>query len=121
MTNRPLIGPSGRWLIFAGIPMAVWAIFFAITEPHHALEHAVGEKVFPYILGGVPAAAVVGSMVLYKYFPKRLIVPIGTIGWILAFSILAWFFWFGPGALNTGNTIGTLKPDPILSRESERV
>ncbi|HXA45606.1 MAG TPA: hypothetical protein VNZ25_08875 [Candidatus Angelobacter sp.] len=92
------IGPAGRWLIFAGIPMAAWAIFFALTEPHHALEHAVGEKLFPYILAGVPASLMVLGMVVYGSFPKRLVVPLGIIGWAVSVAVLCWFFWFGPGS-----------------------
>jgi|SRR5450756_113561 len=92
------ISPMGRWLIFAGIPMAAGALFFALSEPHHALEHAVGAKLFPYILAGVPTTLMVGGMVLYDHFPKRLVVPLGIIGWVISVSILCWFFWFGPGS-----------------------
>jgi hypothetical protein len=94
-----LIGPGGRWLIFAGIPMSVCAILFVVAEPHHRLEYAVGEKVFPYVLFFVPATIVLLSKVLYPHFPKHLVVPLGIVGWIIHFSILCWFFWFGPGAL----------------------
>lgn len=97
------IGPGGRWLIFAGFPLAIWAIFFAVTEPHHALEHAVGDKVFPYIVFFVPASIVIAGMVLYDHFPKRLVIPFGIVGWIVNFSIFYWFFWFGPGALKMGH------------------
>ena len=92
------IGPVGRWLIFCGIPMSLWAIFFAFTEPHHKLEHAVGEKAFPYILVGVPSALMIGGMVLYSYFPKRFIFPVGIFGWVICVSVLCWFFWLGPGS-----------------------
>ena len=97
------IGPVGRWLIFSGIPMAMWAVFFAYTEPHHALEHAVGGKWFPFILVGVPAALMVMGMVFYDRFPKRLVVPLGIIGWIISIAILCWFFWFGPGSFGYHN------------------
>jgi hypothetical protein len=92
------ISPTARWMIFGGMPLAVWAIFFAVTEPHHRLEYAVGEKVFPYILAGVPATIMIGGMVLYNYFPKRLVIPFGIVGWTIHISVLCWFFWFGPGA-----------------------
>jgi hypothetical protein len=92
------ISPVGRWIIFAGIPLSVWAIFFVTTEPHHALEQAVGEKIFPYILAGVPATLMIGGMVLFNRFPKNLVVPFGIIGWIIHVTALCWFFWFGPGA-----------------------
>jgi hypothetical protein len=92
------VGPLGRWVIFSGIPLSVWAVFFAVTEPHHALEHAVGEKIFPYVLAGAPASIMIGGMICYNYFPKKLVVPLGIIGWIINISIFCWFFWFGPGA-----------------------
>jgi hypothetical protein len=92
------IGPAGLWLIFGGIPLAVLAIFFAVTEQHHALENAVGEKVFPYVLAGVPAVIMISGMVLYGHFPKRLVIPLGIVGWMIHISVLCWFFWFGPGA-----------------------
>jgi hypothetical protein len=92
------LGPSGRWLIFGGIPMAIWAIFFAFTEPHHALEHTVGGKWFPYIVAGVPAILMVGAMAIYGRFPNWLVSPLGIVGWIVTVSVLCWFFWFGPGS-----------------------
>jgi hypothetical protein len=92
------IGPGGHWLIFAGFPLAIWAIFFVVTEPDHALEHYVGEKVYPYVVAGVPATIMIGGMILYNYFPKRLVIPFGIVGWIIHISAFCWFFWFGPGA-----------------------
>jgi len=93
------IGTGGRWLIFAGIPTAIVAVLFVFAEPHHTLEHAVGEKAFPYLLFFVPAAIVIACMVLYDHFPKQLVIPLGIIGWIVNFSVLCWFFWFGSGAI----------------------
>ena len=93
------IDPKLRWVIFAGIPLAIVAILFAIAEPHHALEHAVGAKLLPWVLYFVPATIVIIGMVVYDRFPQRLVVPLGIVGWIVHVSILCWFFWFGPGAL----------------------
>ena len=93
------IGRSGRWLIFSGIPMAACAAFFVIANQHHALEHAVGQKAFPWVLAAVPAALIIAGIVLEEHFPKRLAVPCGTVGWLVTAAILCWFFWFGPGAL----------------------
>jgi hypothetical protein len=93
------IGPGVHWLIFAGFPLAIWAIYFAFTEPHHALESAVGEPAFAYLVFFVPAAIMIAGMVLYDHFPKRLVIPVGIVGWLVNFSVFFWFFWFGPGAL----------------------
>ena len=97
--NPRWIGPPGRWLIFSGMPMAVCAVFFVIAERHHALEHAVGQKAFPWVFCGVIAAIIIGAMVLEEHFPKRLAVLCGAVGWLVTAAILCWFFWFGPGAL----------------------
>jgi hypothetical protein len=90
------IGPGGRWLIFAGIPLSVIAILFTTTE--RSLDRIVGHAAEPYVLFFVPAAIAITGMVFYDYFPKRLIIPIGIIGWIMGLSIMYWYSWFGPGA-----------------------
>jgi hypothetical protein len=95
------IGPGGNWLIFAGLPLSICAIFFVFTAPHDRLAHFAGEIILPYILFFVPAIIMIAGMVLYNRFPKRLIIPFGIAGWVVNFGIFFWFFWFGPGA--TGN------------------
>jgi len=98
MREHPqFISAGGRWLIFAGLPLAICAILFVLVVPHDRLVHFTGEKFLPYVLFFGPAAIVIGFMVLYDHFPKRLIIPVGIIGWIVHFSALGWFFWFGPG------------------------
>ncbi len=95
------IGPTGRWLIFAGFPFSFCAILLALTLRNgHIL--GVSEKCLPYVVAGVPSALMIGGMILYGFFPKRLIVPVGIIGWAISVSVLCWFFWFGPGALGYG-------------------
>jgi hypothetical protein len=92
------IGPGGRWLIFAGFPLAICAILLASTLRDGHIR-GVSENFLPYVVAGVPAAIIIGAMVLYDHFPKRLVVPLGILGWIVNFSVLLWFFWFGPGAI----------------------
>ena len=95
------IGPSGRWLIFAGIPTAILAVLLVSTLHHglvKSLAQAVGEKALPYVLFFTPVVIGIGGMVIYEYFPKRLIVPFGIAGWIIGLSLIYWYFWFGPGA-----------------------
>jgi hypothetical protein len=58
----------------------------------------VSEPLLPYVVAGVPAAVMILSMVLYGHFPKRLVIPLGIVGWMIHVSVLCWFFWFGPGA-----------------------
>jgi hypothetical protein len=94
-----VVGKAGRWLIFAGIPSAIVAFFFVVGADGHALEHAVSGKLLPYILFFTPVAVVLGSRVIYDYFPRHLVFPFGIAGWIITFILLFWFFWFGPGVL----------------------
>jgi hypothetical protein len=90
------IGPAGRWLIFAGVPMAIIFIFFTATES--SLDRIVGQNAEPYIDLFVIAAIVISCKILYDHFPKWLIIPIGIAGWIIGLSVIYWYSWFGPGA-----------------------
>jgi hypothetical protein len=73
-----------------------------VSTLHHglvkSLAQAVGEKALPYVLFFTPVVIGIGGMVIYEYFPKRLIVPFGIAGWIIGLSLIYWYFWFGPGA-----------------------
>ena len=95
------IGPSGRWLIFFGVPVAGLAILVVSTLRHGlepGLADAVGEKALPYVVFFTPVAIGAVGMVLYEYFPKRLVIPAGVAGWIVGLSLLYWYFWFGPAS-----------------------
>jgi hypothetical protein len=94
------VGPAGRSLIFGGIPVAILAVLLVSTL-HHGLNQIpeiVGEKAAPYIMFFTPVVFVFGSIVLQEYFPKRLVVPFGILGWIVGLSLIYWYFWFGPGS-----------------------
>jgi hypothetical protein len=93
-----IIGPAGYWLIFAGIPIAIIAILAASTLRDGNVR-GVSERALPYVVFGVPAAILVGCRELYHHVPKRLVIPFGIGGWIIAFSVMCWFFWFGPGVI----------------------
>ena len=56
-------------------------------------------KPLTYIIYGVSSAICIGAMVLYDYFPKRLIIPCGLVGWAATALLLCWYYWVGPGAL----------------------
>lgn len=96
------IGPTGRWLIFAGFPFSFCAILLTSTMTNDGGIRGISEKFLPYVIAGVPSALMIGGMVLYGYLPKRLVIPVGIIGWAISVSVLCWFFWFGPGALGYG-------------------
>jgi len=53
-----------------------------------------------YCMSLTPACEVyLGNMGLYHHVSKRVVIPIGVTCWILAFLVMCWFFWFGPGAI----------------------
>ena len=91
------ISPVGRWLIFGGFPFSFCAVLLACTLREGNIR-GVSETLLPYVVAGVPSAIMIGGMALYGYVPKRLVIPLGIIGWGISASVLCWFFWFGPGA-----------------------
>ncbi|MGB8371204.1 MAG: hypothetical protein WCF71_18135 [Verrucomicrobiia bacterium] len=94
------IGPAGRSLIFGGIPVAILAVLLVSTL-HHGLNQIpeiVGEKAEPYVIFFTPVLLIFGGSALRKYFPQRLVIPFGIIGWVVGLSLIYWYFWFGPGA-----------------------
>ena len=91
------IGPGGRWLIFAGVPHVSVA---ATACAQDWLVRVVGEKAFPYVGVGIVGATFVICMVFYHRIPKRFVIPLGMVGWVISFSLLSWYFVFGgPGTL----------------------
>jgi hypothetical protein len=92
------IGPSGRWLLFAGVPVAIMAALVLATMRNGDIR-GVSEKALPYVLLLVPAAIIVASWDLFHKLPKRWVIPLGIVGWLFAFVSMCWYFWFGPGAL----------------------
>ena len=90
------IGAAGRWLIFAGVPWAIIAVFIVCGQG--SLDRVVGEKALPYVIFGTAAIFAIGGMILYNYFPKQYSIPVGIAGWAVTFLLLFWYYWFGPGA-----------------------
>ena len=91
--NNPFrINEGARRMIFFGIPAVP-----IMLVPYLPLEHIFGERAYPYILFGAMGIIATLGMVGYNFIPKRLIVPLGIIGWLLTASILCWYGWFGPG------------------------
>ena len=86
-TSPGSIGPGGRFLLFAGIPWAVGALFI-ICGQQCGLDRSLGTTALTCAIFGTTGAIRIGSMVLYNYFPRRLAVPFGVAGWILTFLLL---------------------------------
>lgn len=94
------IGRAGRFLIFGGIPLSILAVMLVSTL-HHGLNEIpkiVGETAAPYVVFFTPVLVGYGCMFFYERFPKRLVIPIGIVGWVIGLSLIYWYFWFGPGS-----------------------
>jgi hypothetical protein len=95
------IDPATSWVIFAGIPIAIIAILLASTMRHGDIR-GVSEKALPYVLLFGSAAIIVGCRELYHHCPRRLIIPLGVSGWVIAVTVMCWYYWFGPGSFGYG-------------------
>jgi hypothetical protein len=96
-SNEKLIGAGQRWMIFTGIIWPCLAILACAFEP---LVHIFGDKVGCYIALGIMMAIFATFMILYDHAPKRIIIPIGVIGWILTFILaMGLVFWACSGIL----------------------
>ena len=98
MKKNPFgINEGARRMIFAGVPMSFLTVLTCIAMSSQ-LEHVVGEKAVAYVVYGTIMLVAVLGMITYNVTPKRLILPLGIIGWLISASILCWYAWFGPGA-----------------------
>lgn len=91
-TRQPrMVSRRDSWLIFSGIPFSVLAIYSVMVGPS---EHQlVGQNAEPYVVFFVPALIVIIAMLVFNHFPKRLVVPLGIIGWIITFVIVCSYSW----------------------------
>ncbi len=92
--ERKYVGLGGRLRIYLGFPFFVMAL---LTSLLGQLPRLVGEKYFVYVALGIVLAITAVSLFLYDRIPKRFIVPIGIVGWMLTLSLIIWFFFFEPG------------------------
>lgn len=66
--------------IYSGAPMFV-TVF--LGQWFERLPRLVGESALPYVALGIFLAIVAISLFLYDYIPRRLVIPIGILGWLL--------------------------------------
>jgi hypothetical protein len=94
--QNPLgMNEGARRMIFFGVAAFPISVLVCVAPK---LEQAIGGKAIPYFFWGILLALCVLGIVTYNTTPKRLILPLGIIGWLLSASILCWYGWFGPGA-----------------------
>jgi hypothetical protein len=87
------VGSGGRFMIFSGAGMVFFALSLYFLKP---LERIAGEKALPYVIVGMVIVNLVLVAFFYDRCPKRLIIPIGVVGWVAAFLLLFLWNWFGP-------------------------
>jgi hypothetical protein len=86
--KKEQIGNAGRWAIFSGAPMVLYALQACTYE---RLVHVVGERLGPYIGLGIGGIIIVLSLIVYDHVPRRLVFPIGIVGWIVTLSLMYWY------------------------------
>jgi hypothetical protein len=91
---------GARQMVYSGAILCVLGVFTLIES----LTRIISLRVWPCAFLGLVFVVVVVGLIAYNYIPKRFIMPIGIIGWILAFSILAWMVWYNPLAWSNSNT-----------------
>ena len=96
--EQAFIGGWGRARIETGFPMFFVALFLLVIPGYDKLAHIVGERAAAYVLLAVIMIICGISLYFYERIPKRLVLPIGFLGWILLVGLTCWYGWFGPGA-----------------------
>jgi hypothetical protein len=91
------VGFWGRVKIYLGAPIFIMVATGMLTPVEKLLTHALGDNVATYVMLGIVLMVIAVSLFLYDYTPKKLVVPIGVIGWLLTLALIIWFFFFGPG------------------------
>ena len=82
-------------MIFSGVPMIG---VVAVASGQDFIERITSQRAGPYVSIGLIIFCFAMSMTLSNLLPRRFVIPIGIIGWVLAVSFLLWYAWFGPGA-----------------------
>jgi hypothetical protein len=83
------------------MPWAIVSLLFVFFGAHGKLQHferLMGTTSYAYVYFSVVSLIFLSFWVMYDEFPRRWIIRCGIVGWIVGFSFLCWFFWFGPGA-----------------------
>ena len=83
---KPLTKDEGaRGMIFFGVSVAILAV---LTWIDRSLQHMVSDKTWCYIFLGEAGIATALGLIAYRIIPKRFILPLGIIGWLITFLIL---------------------------------
>jgi len=84
--NQPFgIGTFGRFVIFSGVGMAFMAVFSFASK---RLDRSLNETTLLCVVFGMLTVSVFGVMYFFRRCPERMIIPIGIVGWFLAFLLI---------------------------------
>jgi hypothetical protein len=86
-TDQPAnrkIRAFGQWIIFAGIGNAFLIAVMLLCD----VKRLVGEKASPYVAVGLVGATILALLWGYDRCPKRMLIPLGCVGWSIMFLLL---------------------------------
>lgn len=93
------VGAGGRLKIYFGVPVFIMVLLAPMLR---WLGRIVGQNADVYVDLGVTLVVIALSLVLYDHIPRRLVIPLAVIAWMLTLSLAVWFFFFGPGVFGHG-------------------
>jgi len=91
------IGGRGTMGIYSGVPILFMVLLFPANEP---LAHKFGDTIALCILLGLVSFFAGLSLFFYDRIPRRFIIPIGLLCWLLTFTLALWYSFLGPGAFS---------------------
>jgi hypothetical protein len=84
----------GLGRIYSGVPAFLMMMSASLLTPWwDRLERRFGIAAVPCLLFGVCAVVLVLCLVIRPRIPRRLLVPLGLLGWMLALIIGCWVGW----------------------------
>ena len=84
----------GLGRIYSGVPIFLLTLFMTLLAPWwDRLERKFGIAAVPCLLFGMCAVVLVLSLLVRPRIPRRLIVPLGLLGWMLTLIIGCWVGW----------------------------
>ena len=81
--RKPLVGTFGRYLIFAGSGVLVSALTLFVP-----LESMLTPPFADYARIGIFVAALTGVWFLYDVCPPRIVIPLGSLCWIVGLVLV---------------------------------
>jgi multisubunit Na+/H+ antiporter MnhE subunit len=80
--------------LYSGIPVFLLTLFMRLLVPWwDRLERKFGIAAPPCLLFGMCAVVLVVSLLVRPRIPRRLLVPLGLLGWMLTLIIACWVGW----------------------------